>query len=303
MLRPLHVNADRGARLAAGKARAKPALPVIRRSSAELYQNSKREDIMKYFASFLFGLSLIIASSELRAQDAPEQKAIFPEGISLEYGLGSYAHKDEYISKEKYSGTLPYYKAGFTNHHERYVYHIGVDFGFSSDIKNYNVSSDVYRFSLNQGLLYPLPEFSLFGEKAYAYMGPSTEVFMFANTQNIAVSGFDYAQSLAALMSLCFNSELIYPLSNTFYIESALNFSVLSLGFRMVDMEETDESPVKILTLFAGANGLFRVGIRYYFFNNLSVKASYLLGATRISSWDPLYAASDNFVLTVTYGL
>ena len=27
--------------------------------------------------------------------------------ISLQYGLGNYSVKDEYISKEKYSGTLP----------------------------------------------------------------------------------------------------------------------------------------------------------------------------------------------------
>jgi hypothetical protein len=82
-----------------------------------------------------------------------------------------------------------------------------------------------------------------------------------------------------------------------------LNFAVVSLGLRMVDMEETDESLVKLLTFFAGTHGSFRLGIRYDLINNLSVKASYLLGVTRISSWDPLYAASDNLVFTITYGL
>jgi hypothetical protein len=257
---------------------------------------------MRYFVSFLFSLLLLMTNSDLSAQESLSQKVIFPKGISLEYGLGSYANTDEYISKEKYSGNLPYYKADWTNPHESYVYQVGIEFRTSSEVKNYNVSAEVYLFSLNQGFLYPLSEFSLFAKKAYAYLGPSTEVFVYTNKQNIAISGFDYAQSFAALLSLGLSSGIIYPLSNSFNIESSLNFGVLSLGFRMVDMEETNESPAKFLTLFSGTNGSFRLGIRYYLLNNFSVKASYLLGVTRISSWDPLYAASDNIIFTLTYG-
>ncbi len=102
---------------------------------------------MKYFTSFLFGLLFLITNSDLSAQDSLNQKVIYPDGISLEYGIGSYAHTDEYISKEKYSGNLPYYKAGFTNHHENYVYQIGIEFRSASNIKNYNVSAEVYQFS------------------------------------------------------------------------------------------------------------------------------------------------------------
>ncbi len=257
---------------------------------------------MKYFASFLFGLLFLITNPDLSAQEILNRKVIFPNGISLEYGIGSYAHTDEYISKEKYSGNLPYYKAGWTNQHKSYVYQIGIEFRSSSEIKNYNVSADVYQFSLNQGFLYPLPEFSLFSKEVYTYIGPSTELFYYYNKQNIAVSGFDYSQSFAALFSIGLSSELFYPLSGRFNIESSLNFSVLSLGLRMVDTEETDETPVKPLTLFSGINGSFRLGIRYYLFNNISMKVSYLLGVTRISAWDPLLSASDDLIFTITYG-
>ncbi|MBN1155647.1 hypothetical protein JXB12_12085 [candidate division KSB1 bacterium] len=258
---------------------------------------------MKYFASFIFLSLFLVTIFDLSAQDSPNQRLIFPHGISLEYGIGGYAHTDEYISKEKFSGNLPYYKASFINYHEKYLYQIGIEFRSASDIKNYNVSAEVYQFSLNQGFLYPLPEFHLLSKKAYAYIGPSTEVFIYSNVLNIAVSGFDYAQSYAGLFSLGLNSALIYPLSDNFYIETSLNFDVLSLGFRMVDLEENDESPVKPLTLFSGTNGAFKLGIRYYLSHKWSVKASYLFAATRISSWEPLYAASDNLVFTITYGL
>lgn len=257
---------------------------------------------MKCLKPLLFGLSFLIATSNLPAQGLFNEKATSPSGISLEYGIGSHAHTDEYISKERYSGTLPYFGAGWTNEHENYVYQIGMEFRYSSKIENYNVSADVYQFCLNQGFLYPLPEFSLLSRKAYAYMGPATEVFVYANKQNIAVSGFDYSQSFAALLSLGLSSELLYPLSDSFNIESSLKFSVLSLGMRMVDVEETDESPAKLLTLLSGVNGSFRWGIRYHLFRRLSVRVTYLLSATRISAWDPLLSASDNLILGVTYG-
>lgn len=143
----------------------------------------------------------------------------------------------------------------------------------------------------------------LFSKKAYAYIGPSNEVFIYSNRQNIAVYGFDYAQSYAGLFSLGLYGVLIYPLSNNLNIETSLNFDALSLAFRMVDLEETDESPVKLLTLFSGTNSVYKLGIRYYLSNKLSVKVSYLFAATRISSWEPLYAASDNLIFTLTYGL
>jgi hypothetical protein len=257
---------------------------------------------MNRVTSLLFGLSFLVAISNPSAQGLLNEKSTFPSGISLEYGIGSYAHTDEYISKERYSGPLPYFGAGWTSDHENYVYRIGMEFRYSSEIKNYNVSAEVYQFSLNQDFLYPLPEFSLLSRKAYAYVGPSAEVFAYANKQNIAVTGFDYSQSVAALLSLGLSSELLYPLSGSFNMQSSLKFSLLSLGIRMVDVEETDESPMKLLTLLSGVNGSFRLGIRYYLLRKLSVSVEYLLHITRISSWDPLLSASDNLILGVTYG-
>ena len=142
----------------------------------------------------------------------------------------------------------------------------------------------------------------MFNKDAYLYLGPSTELFFYYNKQNIAVSGFDYSQSFALLISAGISSQLFYKLWNNFNIEGTLDFNVFSLGFRMVDEEETDESPAKILTLISANNVAFTLGPRYYLFDNLSVKAAYLLHLTRIHSWEPLLSASDNVVFTLTYG-
>jgi hypothetical protein len=257
---------------------------------------------MKYLTSFLFSLLFLFTNSDLSAQDSLKQKTIFPAGISLEYGIGSYAVTDEYISEEKYSGSLPYYSITWSNQHSNYVYHLKIDFSNSNKIKNNNVTADIYQFTLNQGFSYALPEFTMFNKDAYLYLGPSTELFFYYNKQNIAVSGFDYAQSFALLISAGINSQLFYKLWNDFNIEGTLDINVLSLGLRMVDMEENDESPAKILTLISANNVVFTLGPRYYLLDNLSLKASYLFHITRISSWEPLLSASDNIVFTLTYG-
>ena len=80
-----------------------------------------------------------------------------------------------------------------------------------------------------------------------------------------------------------------------------MGLSILSLGFRMVDSEEEDVSPAKLLTLLSGTNAWFRLGIRYNLIDNFSVKVGYKLHLTRISLWDPLLSAIDNLIATVAY--
>lgn len=254
----------------------------------------------KYICSSTLILILLL-SGNIHSQDLLTEKTTFPEGVTVGYGTGDLAVTDEYISAEKYSGSIPYYSIGWTNQHSNYVYHLEINFRNSNTIKNYNVSTDIYQFTLNQGFNYSLPEFNLFDKEAYAYIGPAAELYFYYNQQNIAVSGFDYAQSFAILISGGISSELLYRLYNDLNIEGSLRFSLLSLGFRMVDEEETDEKPVKILSLFSATNLVFKIGPRYYIFDNLSVKASYLFHLTRISSWEPLLSASDNVVLSLTY--
>jgi hypothetical protein len=245
---------------------------------------------------------VLIVTGRLHGQESPTHQRFFPVGITAEFGVGKYSLRDEYISKEKYSGTLPYFNVTWSKFHDAYAYVLGAEFQTSTDVKNYNVSAEVYQFSLHQGFLYPLPKMSLLTKDVYAFLGPSTELFFFYNKQDIAVSGFDYAQSLAMLLSLGIQSEIIVPISARLQAEGSLGLSALSLGFRMVDMEENDVSPAKLLTFLSGTNGSIRVGVRYYMFDNLSAKLSYRLQVTRISSWDPLLSASDNLHVSLTYG-
>jgi hypothetical protein len=257
---------------------------------------------MKIQFSFI-GVVILLLTGYVLPQETPRQSSIFPAGLSVEYGLGKYSVRDEYISKEKYSGILPSIKTNWSRLHNKYIYHLSLEYRSSSEITNYNVSTNIYQFALNQGYLYPLSKVSIFNKDLYAFLGPSAELYFFFNRQNIAVFGFDYTQSIALLLSSGLNSEVILPLRKNLQAEGSLNLSILSLGFRMVDFEEDDAMPVKLLTFLSGTNAALRLGIRYDLVSNFSLKLAYQFQLARISAWDPLLAASDNLIITLTYKL
>ncbi len=97
------------------------------------------------------------------------------------------------------------------------------------------------------------------------------------------------------------NTDAILQLKPSLQMESSLKISVLSLGLRMVDSEEDDESPAKLLTLISGLNSSFDLGIRHFIFSKISVKLAYRLEIIRISEWEPLLSVSDNVTLGLTY--
>jgi hypothetical protein len=253
-----------------------------------------------WFSLFAFVLLAPVATA--LGDDSVLHQAAFPTGVSVEYGFGSLSMRDEYISKEKYTGALPQMGISWSRSHETYLYHLSLDYHSSSEISNYNVSTDVYQFTLRQSFLYPLSQTSLFSRDLFVFLGPSTSAHVFYNNPQIAVSGFDYAQSFAVLLSLGLHTDLILPMGHGVQAEGGLQFSALSLGIRMVDDEEEDVSPVKPLTVFSGTDLKLLVGARYRLTSGFSLKASYGLFVTRISSWEPLLTVSDNLIMTLTYG-
>lgn len=244
---------------------------------------------------------LLMLAFPVFGQDTLTPARVYPAGIFAKYGMGRYSVKDQYISSEKYSGWLPYYSFGWRRSHDRYVYRLELTYRYSDKIKNNNIPAEITQFELKQGFLYPLKKASLWKKDLYFWIGPSTDLFYFNNKPRIAVSGFDYAQSIAGLISLGFSAELIYPLTHHFQVESSLDLSVLSLGLRTVDLEEDDESSAKLLTLFTGLNSSFNFGVRYFIIKKLSLNLAYRFELTRISAWEPLLSASNNLLIGINY--
>lgn len=250
--------------------------------------------------SIIIVLSIIWANN-LLAQNSLIKNTNYPAGITAEFGWGWIGLKDQYISKEKYTGDLPYYGFGWAREHNKYVYKLKFAYRYSDKIKNNNTSTEITQVTLNQGFLYPLKPAHLFKKELYIYMGPSTDFIYYFNEPKIAVDGFDYAQSFAAMLSVGMNTDIIYPIARKLQIESSLAFTVLSFSFRIVDSEEDDQSPAKLLTIIKGLNLDFNIGVRYFILDKLSVNIKYNFQLLTISAWDPLTTASDNGIIGLTY--
>jgi hypothetical protein len=256
---------------------------------------------MKQLEIFLC-LALLLNANTLPAQDTLKNSDVYPNGISLKYGFGKYSVKDQYISDEKYSGNMPEYGIAWARKHNKYVYKLEAAVRLSQEITNYNVSTNITQVNFSHGFLYPLKKLSLFNKDLFIWLGPSTEFFFYVNEPRISVDGFDYAQSFAGLFSIGFNTEAIYPLSRTIFLETSLDLTPLSVGIHIVDSEEEDRSPVKPVTLLSGLNSSFNLGFRYFLLKKLSFRVGYKFEFTKISAWDPLLSASDNIVIGLTYG-
>ena len=258
---------------------------------------------MKTKQSLLIWVVVLLTAIKSHGQDTVTNNHAYPTGITFEYGRGHYGVIDEYISEEKYTGALPYLSLEWAKKHDKYIYHFSLAYRNSDNIKNYNVASDITQFTLDQRFLYSLKKRTLFNKELLLWLGPTAEVFFYYNKQQIAVDGFDYTQSFAALLSAGIDIDGVYSLSTDFKIESSLSMTVLSLGIRMVDFEEEDQSPAKLLTPFNGLNTSFDLDLRYYLFRHLSVKAGYKFECCRISAWNPMRSASDSIVIGLTFDL
>jgi hypothetical protein len=246
-------------------------------------------------------LLIMLASLRIAGQDTITFPERYLSGISVGYGTGSYSESDRYISGRVYDGSMPILSIGWKIRNNRYFYRLMTEYRQSDRIHNYNVSTDITQFSISQGFLYLLKKGSLLSKDLFIRMGPESEIFVLTNKPGIAVSGFDYAQSAAGLLSLVYSVEALYPLGNNLDVESALRFSILSLGFRSVDNEETDEPVVKPLTLLSGINSSINLGVNYYLFRPISIQVAYRFEYLRISSWEMLQSISNNFIISTCY--
>ena len=221
----------------------------------------------------------------------------YPGGITLSYGIGSFALRDEYISPERYTGILPYYSAGWTRSHQKYIYRLDLTFRQSNEFKNNNVTSDVLAFKLGQGFLYPVKPLNLFRKELGLWIGPTTDVAYFENNPDIAVSGFDYTNSFATLISLGFRGDVIYPISGRFTSEASLQVTMLSIGMRSVDSEEDDQAGTKFLTPVSGLNTSFNLGIGYDPLKWLSLGIHYRFDLFRVTAWEDLLFAGNSAII------
>jgi hypothetical protein len=225
----------------------------------------------------------------------------YPSGLSVDTGAGAFAIRDENISGQRYTGTLPFTDLTWARDHGRYIYRVGIELGQADDITNRSISSDITRFALGQAFLYPLAPRSFLGRDLSLFLGPATGLALLVNEQHLAVDALGFSTSVVGLLHLGLQADALLPLSERLTAHGSLRSSVLSLGLRGVDDEIDDSSPVKPLTLLTGADTSLELGIRYHLSGRFALRLAYRFQLLRVTAWNPVLAASDNLLGGLTW--
>jgi hypothetical protein len=250
----------------------------------------------------LLAICFYTSSTLAFAQDSTGCDYVFGDGLSLHGGAGYFAVRDEFISNEKYSGTISSFAASWSRLHESYGFRIQCQYQFSSNLKNYNVSAELTQFSLNLDFLYPIGNTQLLSRNIYFYLGPTSELFIHFRRQNIAGSGGSVlnAYSFVMLISGGVKSEAYCPITSSFQLETAAQLSLLSFSGRIVNPVKSDESFFKLLTALNGLNTKGEVRTRYSFSDAWSIAIGYRLEVTRVSTWDYFISSCESFIASVS---
>ncbi len=107
-------------------------------------------------------LVLLVSIILLNKMDANSQQSdlthqdIFPGGINVDYGWGHFSVQDDFFSSEVYSGTMPYFRVGWSRNNNKRAFQLNFKYRSSDEIKSGTFSASVLNFSLNSNYLYPI---------------------------------------------------------------------------------------------------------------------------------------------------
>ncbi len=260
---------------------------------------------MKTKSRIIIFAILFIITLQTNAQDTVNHKTVFPTGIFIGYGQGLYSVKDEYISEEKYSGTIPYFSLEWVRFQNKNGYRLKFEYWKTTDISNNKISAETQQVIFSQDFIYPIGNFSLFSRNVYAYLGPSVQIFYYEIYYHFVRPGTFISPGTNGVMgSLGVNTEFIYPVNNKLKVEAFLRSNLISFSGKEVDEQKyADASSPALLSVFTATKFDFDLSVRYYFFNRISISLAYKFDLSRINKWDPYIAASDNIIISLNFKL
>jgi len=246
---------------------------------------------------------LLILVIQVAAQDTVNHKTVFPSGFFLGYGQGLYSVKDEYISREKYSGTLPYISLEWVRFRDKNGYRIKLEQRESGNIANNSISADVQQIVFNQDFIHFVGSFSLFSRNVYAYLGPSLQFLQYDIRYNFVNPGtFISPRTSGYIGSLGINTEFVYLVNSKFFVEGFLRSNVLALSGKDIDAQKYEDDPgPALLSVFTATKLDVDLYVRYYLVKRISISLGYKFDLSRISKWDPYIAASDNLIISLNF--
>jgi hypothetical protein len=260
----------------------------------------RKQNPMRIISRVLVSTVSLFIFSQALAQDTSNYRTVFPSGIFIGYGLGSYSVRDEYISKQRYSGTLTYVNVEWVRFHDTNAYRLAFEYRSSGNISNNKISAKVGQFTFSQDFSYSIGKFP--GD-IHAYVGPSVQIFYYGIDFNFAEPGtFISPKTFGVVGSLGINAECIYRLSDVVIFESLLRSNVVSFTAKDNDEQKYgDESGPALTSVFTATKIDFILSARLRLIDDVSVYLGYKFDFSRINRWDPYVAASNSLFTSINY--
>ncbi len=262
----------------------------------------------KNIYSVFIAILLTMTSTQAQAQGSISNDYSFGDGLAIHGGVGFLALKDEYISSEIYSGTVPYFAASWSRQNETYGHRLWLEYEYTAALRNHNISAEITQLRLGVAFMYPVGKTNVLSKDVDVLFGPASELFFHYRSENIADGGESVANaySFALLFSGGMKLEALCPLNESFQLHAMAQTSLLSFGGRMpnvagIEEGEKNESAFKLLTVFAGFDASGEIGCSYKLYRSVLIAADYRFELTRISAWDFFISGNDNFIVSAAY--
>jgi hypothetical protein len=224
---------------------------------------------------------------------------VFGDGLTIQGIIGLMATRDEYISPGRYSGSIPCFAMNWSRLHETYGFRLLLEYAHTSNLKSYDVSTEVNQFLLGLDFLYPVGRARLFSREIDFFLGPIEELFVHTRSQTYTPSS--EINSYALLYSGGIRSEAFCCVAPHFQLRAALQTTLLSLGMKSArDMTGSKTTQTKLLTPFSGFSSAGELLVVHTLSDWLSVAVGYRFEMVTIKAWDFFVTAEDEFIVSIS---
>lgn len=240
-------------------------------------------------------------SSVLGQEDLSHQ-ALFPGGISVESGGGTYRLQDEFLTGDRFFGPMPYFAVSLSRFRDHHGFRLGMKVLSSHDISSRYVTADVSQISLRRDDIYPIGRVSILDRDLAMYAGPFTEIFIYnASPQMARFELVPRDISFAVLFSIGAHSEIIVSLQQSLRMEASAHLSLMSIGLRSYDFFDNQASMFGLYGPLSGLNVTAAIGLRYQVTRRLSARLADHLQLTRIRERGPRISIANNLIGGLTF--
>lgn len=242
----------------------------------------------------LFTLSLLMFLCPLFSM-AQESKPVNRQGLLVEYGMGSSAVVDRYISSERYTGTLPYIGFWYGRMNGKKGFQVGLTNQVGDDFENHAIRAEFSRVSLNFDQYFRLKEFRIFSKPASWYLGPSVEYFESEIISRFTSNHKGFSELIMASMGI--NTLLEWDFTSNFTASAFLRSNIIGVNYKTHDETHYPNRESTLQTLFVANNLNADLYLRYRLLKRLSLGIKAKGQYTRTTGWDDASSFTNSLLV------